>query len=153
MFSESVMCYVGQFMKNPYAEKLNSNKITLSRCPGTTECVTVNYNMEISGISIQAAQGSCGSKLFDCDAVCDSMKRIVQNNSLLKCKVRLYFIEGAVQKFRTEYVLYNVRRSRCFFSLFYLSLSYFCKVKGFQKVPGYWFYNFRKGSYFAIRKT
>lgn len=125
MFSESVMCYVGQFMKNPYTEKLNSNKITLSRCPGTTECATVNYQMKVSGISIQVAQGICGSKQLVCDAVCGSMKRIMKYQSFLKCKVRLYFAEVAVHKFRTEYAFCNFRRSHWFFSFFWLWLDFF----------------------------
>ena len=116
MFSESVMCYVGQFMKNSFYEKFNSNKITLSRCPGTAKCVTVDYKMEIYGISMQIAQGICGKKLLDCDAVCDSMKKIMQNRSLLNCKVRLYYAEAAVQKFPTVYVFYNFRSSWYYFS-------------------------------------
>ena len=94
------MCYVGRFMNFPFDEKLNPDKITLNRC---YKCAITYYKREVNGKSIQYVQGNCGSKLLDCDAVCDKMKR-VWGESLLTCKVRLHFTEATVQRLSTEYV-------------------------------------------------
>ena len=94
------MCYVGRFMNFPSDEKLNSNKITLTRC---YKCAITYYKREVNGKSIQYVQGNCGSKLLDCDAVCDKMKR-VWGESLLTCKVRLHFTEATVRAISTDYV-------------------------------------------------
>ena len=100
IFSESVMCYVGRFMNFPFDEKLNPNKITMARC---YKCAITYYEREVNGKSMQYVQGNCGNKLLDCDAVCEKMKR-VGGESLLTCKVRLDFIEAAVQRLSTEYM-------------------------------------------------
>ena len=94
------MCYVGRFMNFPSDEKLNSNKITLTRC---YKCAITYYKREVNGKSIQYVQGNCGSKLLDCDAVCDKMKRVWEE-SLLTCKVRLHFTEATVRAISADYV-------------------------------------------------
>ena len=90
IFLDSVMCYVGQVLKFPMAEKLNPGNVSLSRCPGTTKCITVDYTMLTYGLHIPVVQGICGINVLACDMFCDYIKRGISGfTEISSCKVSL----------------------------------------------------------------
>ena len=74
----------------PLGQSLNSNKVMVKDCPDTTQCLTIDYTIDMFGMKVPAMQGLCGMKLMDCDNMCNTIKSSMKGFSLSYCKVNKF---------------------------------------------------------------